>query len=72
MGRLAAEREASSAEVAELQKEVRNLFATCLGGRLALCWWLCSSTVASLFNTIHIHVHMAFTSTTLELNWIGH
>ncbi len=58
MGRLAAEREASAAEVAELRKEVSILFITCFGGRSALCcWWLCSSTAAAaaLFNTTHIY-----------------
>ncbi len=59
MGRLAAEREASAAEVVELRKEVSILFITCLGGQSALCcWWLCSSTAAAtaaLFNTTHIY-----------------
>ncbi len=36
MGRLAAERETSSAEVVKLQKEVRNPFPACLGGRVAM------------------------------------
>ncbi len=72
MSRLATEREASAAEVAELRKEVSILFIACLGGRPALClWWPRSSSIVAAAFQYSIHMYVAFTSTTFDLNWVG-